>query len=80
MLEVGNTKDSKTLKKDAFKFKCQQRIEYNRNPFAKDNIDLATKNGYKIPSLFTSFILIFPFYLLSFIRKIYSKFFKLKKN
>lgn len=56
-------------KKKAFKYKCLQRIEYSKSPFAKDNIDLARKMGKKVPSLFVSIIVQAPALLFSTVKK-----------
>lgn len=56
--------DLQIYKKKAFKYKCLQRIEYSKSPFAKDNIDLAKKQGIKVPNLFISILVRFPVIIL----------------
>ena len=47
-------------KKHSFKYKCQQRLLYNRDIFAKDNIDLAIKQKKAMPSYLTAWLYMFP--------------------
>lgn len=47
-------------KKHSFKYKCQQRLLYNRDVFAKDNIDLAIKQKKAMPSYLTAWLYLFP--------------------
>jgi len=47
-------------KKHSFKYKCQQRLLYNKDLFAKDNIDLAIRQKNAIPSYFTAWLYMFP--------------------
>ena len=37
--------DLKTYRKHRFGYACKQRVRYSFDPFAKDNVDLARKNG-----------------------------------
>lgn len=52
--------DLQVYRKNSFKYKCKQRVLYNRNPFAKENIDLARKNKKHVPSMFVSVIVCMP--------------------
>jgi hypothetical protein len=58
-----------------FLYKCRQRILYNTNPFAKDNIDFARKSGKYVPSLITAIIFEFPFLIKLFIIKMFKTIF-----
>ena len=57
-------------RKNIFKYKCKQRLLGYFDPFAKDNIDLARKNGKYVPSLLLSAIVYSPL----IIKKIINKF------
>jgi len=66
--EFSNVFDLNVYKRHSFVYKCQQRVLYSRNPFAKDNIDLARKNGKSIPW--------WPIAVLSCMPNIFKHFFK----
>ena len=59
--EFSNVFDIDVYRKYAFKYKCLQRVMYKKDPFAKDNVDFAKKNGKKIPLQFVAVIVEFPF-------------------
>jgi len=71
--EFSNVFDLDVYKKNAFKYKCLQRLEYTKNGFAKDNVDYARKNNKHIPSFFVSFIVCSPYIICSFIKNILRK-------
>lgn len=52
--------DLEVYKKYAFKYKCEQRILYRSNPFAKDNINFAKAHNVKIPPYIIAWIVMFP--------------------
>lgn len=65
--------DLKTYKKNIFLFKCKQRVLYKRNPFAKENIDLARKNRKYVPSFILSVIICIPKIIQKLMEKIFKK-------
>jgi len=68
--DYSNIFDLKVYKKYAFKYKCQQRLEYKKNPFAKENIDFAKLHNKHVPGLIISFVAISPTLLINLIKKI----------
>jgi hypothetical protein len=62
--------DITKYKHKSFIYKCEQRLLYNKNPFAKDNIDLARKNKKKIPCLGLALIICFPQTVKHFLKRI----------
>ncbi|MBR0501625.1 MAG: hypothetical protein IJJ77_00075 [Paludibacteraceae bacterium] len=52
--------DIDVYKKHSFKYKCRQRLMYNIDPFAKDNVDFARKNKKNVPSLFIAWLYLSP--------------------
>ena len=47
-------------RKHAFRYKCHQRLLYAKDPFAKDNIDFAWKNGKPVPPLALALVVCLP--------------------
>lgn len=60
-------------KKARFLYKCEQRVLYKKDPFAKDNVDCAIKNGKKVPSYFVSFIVTLPKNIIRLLKTIVRK-------
>lgn len=52
--------DLHTWKKVRFKYICREIIRYNKDPFAKDNIDFMRKNAKNVPIKIVAFIVSFP--------------------
>ena len=61
--------DIGVYKKNAFKYKCLQRLLYNKDPFAKDNVDFARKHGKTIPPLFLAFFVCLPYVIKNIVVK-----------
>ena len=55
--EFKNVFNVDLYKKYAFRYKVKQVLLYNRNAFAKDNVDFARSKGKKIPSYFVCLLL-----------------------
>ena len=55
--EFKNVFNVDLYKKYAFRYKVKQVLLYNRNAFAKDNVDFAKSKGKKIPSYFVCLLL-----------------------
>lgn len=53
--------DLDIYKKHAFKYKAKQVLLYGKDPFAKDNVDLAKSRGKKLPSYFVSVLINIPY-------------------
>lgn len=70
----SNVFDLNIYKKHAFSYKCEQRVFYKKNGFAKDNIDFARINNKRIPPYFLAFFCSFPMvlsrFMLRFVRRI----------
>lgn len=47
--DFSNVFDLKTYRRERFVYRCKQRVLYGRDPFAKDNVDLARERGQSIP-------------------------------
>ena len=58
--EFSNVFDLNVYKRYSFAYKCRQRIIYSRNPFAKDNIDLARQHGKSVPGLLVALLVSLP--------------------
>jgi hypothetical protein len=69
--EFSDIFDLEKYRHKKFLYKCQQRILYNANPFAKDNIDFARKSRKYVPSLITAIIFEFPFLIKLFIIRMF---------
>ena len=54
-----------------FKYKCKQRLLYNFDPFARDNIKLACKKGKYIPSLLLALIVCSPLIIRKIVKQIF---------
>ena len=54
----------KVYQKNAFRYKCRQQLFYNRDPFAKDNVDFARLNHKRIPPYWLAVIVCLPDLLL----------------
>lgn len=65
--------DLEVYKKYAFKYKCRQRVLYKKDPFAKDNVDLARKHGKKIPNIIVALIICSPEFVTKIIKNILRK-------
>lgn len=52
--------DLKVYKKNSFKYKCEQRVMYRKNEFAKDNIDFAKLHKKHIPNIIIATIVTLP--------------------
>jgi hypothetical protein len=63
--------DIRKYERKRFFYKCQQRVLYGSDPFAKDNIDFARKNKRYIPCLVVAVIFAFPFVVKLFAKKIF---------
>lgn len=71
--EFSTVFDVAVYRKCNFKYKCKQRLLYSVNAYARDNIDLARKNGKYVPSLFLAGIVYMPSVVKKTIRKIVRK-------
>lgn len=58
--KFSNVFDLDIYRKHAFKYKCEQRILYRSNPFARDNVDFARTHNVKIPCYILAWIVMFP--------------------
>lgn len=54
----------KVYQKNAFRYKCRQQLFYNRDPFAKDNVDFARLNHKRILPYWLAVIVCLPDLLL----------------
>ena len=63
--------DLAIYRKHIFKYKCKQRILYNFDPFARDNIKLACKKGKYIPSLLLALIVCSPLIIRKIVKQIF---------
>ena len=61
--------DMREYKKHAFRYKCQERLRYRANPFAKDNVDFARAHGNPIPNICTALIVCLPHMAFSLAKK-----------
>lgn len=61
--ELNNIFDLRIYRKNAFKYKCQQVVDYKNSGFAKDNIDFAKTNKAKIPSKICAIFVCAPSYI-----------------
>ena len=52
--------DLDIYKKHSFKYKAKQVLLYGKEPFAKDNVDLARKKGKKLPNYFIAVLINIP--------------------
>ena len=46
--------DIQKWEKERFRYKCQLIVDYNKDVYAKDNVDLAKRHNYKMPSKLTA--------------------------
>lgn len=76
--EFSTVFDISIYRKHIFQYKCQQRLLYYTNPFAKDNVDLARKNQKYIPSLLVANIIYTPKTIKGIVRKLRNKLLKRK--
>ena len=60
LAEFSDVFDIDVYKKHSFKYKCNQRLMYSKDPFAKDNVDFARKNKKNVPSLFIAWLYLSP--------------------
>lgn len=69
--------DISKYKKVAYSYKCRLRLDYNKNIFAKDNVDFAIAHGNHIPSYWVAFFYLFPSRCKSLVRRILRKIMKI---
>jgi hypothetical protein len=62
-------------KQKSFFYKCQQRVLYRVNPFARDSIDFARKNKKYVPCLAIAIIFDLPFIIKRFMIKVFKNIF-----
>lgn len=65
--------DRKKWEKQSFKYKCQAIYDYNKDPFAKDSVDLARKVGYKLPSQTIAYTYVYTQKVIRSFTRIYRK-------
>ena len=46
--------DIEKWEKERFRYQCQLVVDYNKDVYAKDNVDLAKRHNYKMPSKFVA--------------------------
>lgn len=68
-----NVFDKSKWDKLAFKYKCESIYLYNKVPFAKDNIDLARKTGYKLPPTIIAYSYIYILKVCHLLKRIFKK-------
>lgn len=61
--------DIKIYQKSIFKYKCEQRLLYGKDIYAKDNIDFARRNHKKVPSYIVSVLVCSPAICLRILKK-----------
>jgi hypothetical protein len=66
--QFKNIFDYDLYRRKRFRYMAKLRIDYNKSPFAKDNIDVARANGKYVPSILLSIIFLFPKILINVIR------------
>lgn len=73
LAEFSEVFDIDVYTSNSFKYKCLQRILYNKDPFAKDNIDFARKKGVKIPSLLVAIVFCLPKIVMNVTKRVIKK-------
>ena len=71
--ELKNVFNINIYKKKSFKYKCTQRIEYNKSGFAQDNVDFARAKGVFIPPYPIAFLVCLPQILYRYLIKMAKK-------
>lgn len=65
--------DIEKYKKIAYKYKCQLRLDYRKNLFAKDNVDFAIAHGNRIPSYWEAKLFLIPSQSKNFAKRVLRK-------
>lgn len=68
--EYSSLFDIKVYNKHKLKYKSIQILKYNKDPFAKDNVDFAKTHNKKLPSRFTAVIILIPYALKKIVKKL----------
>lgn len=66
--QFENIFDYDLYRRKRFGYMAKLRIDYNKSPFAKDNIDVARANGKYVPSILLSIIFLSPKILINVLR------------
>lgn len=73
LVKFKNVFDIEKYNQLSYKYKCQIRIDYKKNIFAKDNVDFAISHGNRIPSYIEAWIYLFPSRVKSLLGRIIRK-------
>ena len=70
LAEFSGVFDIDVYKKHSFKYKCDQRLMYNKDPFAKDNVNFARRHKNKIPPFIIAWLYLLPYNTFSLTKRI----------
>lgn len=51
--------DIQKWEKERFRYKCRLIVDYSKDVYAKDNVDLAKRHNYKMPSKCVAHLIIY---------------------
>lgn len=69
LCKFKNVFDEKQWKRHKLQYVSEQIVNYNKDSFAHDNVDFAIKNGKKLPSRLTAYMVVFAYDFYWFVRR-----------
>lgn len=79
LCKFKNVFDEKQWKRHKLQYVSEQIVNYNKDSFAHDNVDFAIKNGKKLPSRLTAYMVVFAYDFYWFVRRNIGKILRILK-